>query len=188
MFQWIGLLRNRIQVTWNKRNHKICINFILSAEPVRILDHIKQKNLTFYNKIERIHRLNEIINDKLLRKICLTFINNEKIMPMENSFTKKTFGKFSENFRSKFSIEVGEFDYELFLPNLNSVIDQIKSKTVRSRNEFVLIFICVMRLMGIECRLLKSFDEKEVKVFCKFNAFRMFSMHSIILVAMRRKQ
>jgi xeroderma pigmentosum group C-complementing protein len=105
--------------------------------------------------------VNPILNNTSLMQQCLALLpkNNNHCYPKEKTDTKY-FKQISEWFKSQISLNNREMYCKLQKrpPLLTSLALQIKTKQAICRRDFVLIFIILLRAIGIQCRMVLNLN------------------------------
>lgn len=101
--------------------------------------------------------INRILNNMTLMQMCL------KLLPSTNAYPKgdtdvKYFQSITTWFNSLFDLKSKKLYCSLKkLPPLKSLALQIQKKHVICRKDFVLLFVVMLRAIGIQCRLIINF-------------------------------
>lgn len=108
--------------------------------------------------------INRILNNMKLMELCL------KLLPSKNAYPKgdtdiKYFSMVTDWFRTVFELKSNKMycDLKRLPPKLISLALQIQSKKVISKCDFVLLFVTMLRSIGIQCRLVINLSVPPLK-------------------------
>lgn len=104
------------------------------------------------------NHINRILNNTTLMEMCL------KLLPSKNAYPKgdtdvKYYHMVTEWFHSLFQLKSDKLYCPLkkLPPKTHSLALQIQSKKIISKCDFVLLFVTMLRSLGIQCRLVINF-------------------------------
>lgn len=129
----------------------------------RLNREIKQKQVCLHKTtvlcwIAHGNHINRILNNMTLMEMCI------KLLPSKNAYPKgdtdiKYYHMVTEWFHSLFQLKSDKLYCPLkrLPPKILSLALQIQSKKIISKCDFVLLFVTMLRSLGIQCRLVINF-------------------------------
>ncbi|XP_018327473.1 DNA repair protein complementing XP-C cells homolog [Agrilus planipennis] len=132
----------------------------LQAAIKRRLNRIKKENQILIHKVHLLcwiahgNYVNNILNDPNLLASALSLVPSEKCYPKGRADLK-----YLQQFTSWYSntIKLTNKPESKYVQSLEILQEQITQKEAHNSKSFVYIFICILRALGLQCRLILSF-------------------------------
>lgn len=98
--------------------------------------------------------VNRVLNNQTLMEMCLKLLPSKNAYP-DGATDTKYFISFTKWFQSLFELKSKRMycEFRPLPPKMKSLALQIKSKKVLCKKDLVLIFVSMLRAIGIQCRL-----------------------------------
>lgn len=115
-------------------------------------------------KFYEIERLNNTLNDLSSSSLCTEYLSKEAISSIErNAITIADLRQFTEWLREVFRSKTGDSEgRDIPTLSLMWLWDVLKTRSRASRDELVCMFVALLRSLDIECRIVASFNRKDV--------------------------
>lgn len=151
-----------IQITLGKevvrRDKKKALDFEACLKR-RLNRDIKERQVllhkvSFLGWVAHGNIVNRVLNDQTLMQMCLKLLPSKNAYP-DGATDTKYFTSFTKWFQSLFELKSKRMycEFRPLPPKLKSLALQVQSKKVLCKKDLVLIFVSMLRAIGIQCRL-----------------------------------
>lgn len=112
----------------------------------------------FFCCLTKGNYINRVLNNMTLMEMCIKLLPSKKAYPKGDTDVKY-YHMITEWFHSVFTLKSNKLycDLKRLPPRTLSLALQIQSKKIISKCDFVLLFVTMLRSLGIQCRLVVNF-------------------------------
>lgn len=125
----------------------------------RLNREIKERQIfvhkaSFLGWVSHGNYINRFLNNQFIMELCLKLLPSKNAYPDGDTDTKY-FTSFTKWFNSVFELKSKKMycDFKPLPPKLKSLALQIQSKKIICKKDYVLVFVSMLRAIGIQCRL-----------------------------------
>lgn len=132
----------------------------LEASLKRKLNRLQKERQLILHKVHVLclighgNHVNRILNDTVLMELALSFMPSKNCYPKDRT-DKEYFGQIMKWYKGQMVLKKTPVETERL--SIDSLTTQFKSKLANSKKEFIMMFVVLLRAIGIQCRFVINF-------------------------------